>query len=50
MPMIKLHPHLSAAVDSLCSVSGKNSFLFFLFRNNLEMLSENFSNEEWTAA
>ena len=42
MPMIKLHPHLSAAVDNLCSVSGKNSFLLFLFRNNLEMLSENF--------
>ena len=42
MPTIKVHPNLSAAADERCSVSGKHSLRFFLFRNSLEMLSGNF--------
>ena len=50
MPTIKVHPNLSATADERCSVSGKHSLRFFLFRNSIEMLSlEILSNEEWTA-
>ena len=40
--MINVHSNLSAAVDGRCSVSGKHSFRFFLFRNKLVMLPGNF--------
>ena len=50
MRMIKVHPNLSAAVDDLCSVSGKHSLRFFCLEIIWKSCLEILSNEEWTAA